>query len=53
MPNVTCMWYGCIQFNYNVELTMVECPSNIYTSMQRDPYTPEKVPPIPSPFLVI
>jgi hypothetical protein len=44
-------WLYPIQFY--VELTLVECPLDLYTSMQIHPYILEEVTLIPSPSLVI
>ncbi len=57
--DLTCIWSDVLvvwlyQIQFRVELTPVECPSNLYTSMQRHPCTPKKVrPTLAPPFLVV
>jgi len=50
-PNVHVVWLYLIQFY--VELTLVECPLYLYTSMQRHLYILEEITPTPSPSLVV
>jgi hypothetical protein len=49
--DVLMVWLYLIQLC--VELTLVECPSNLCTSMQRHPCTFKKNLPTPTPFLVV